>query len=95
MADLLKLIVFSVIRCWHLKKGPVITCRTGQPRSAVASITGTYLVCLGCGKEFAYDLENGRVIDPEPGRLNLIGTKLMEICGLKPADRTAAEREVL
>lgn len=95
MTDLLKLIVFSVIRCWHLKKGPVITCRSGQPRSSVASITGTYLVCLGCGKEFAYDLENGRVIDPEPGRLNLIGAKLMEICGFKRADQAAPGREVL
>ena len=95
MADLLKLIIFSMIRCWHLKKGPVITCRTGQPRSAVASITGTYLVCLGCGKEFAYDLETGRVIDPEPGRLNLIGAKLMDICGLKRSGQTAQEREVL
>ncbi|MGE5323481.1 MAG: hypothetical protein ACM3SW_11490 [Actinomycetota bacterium] len=95
MADLLKLIVFSMIRCWHLKKGPVISCRTGQPRSAVASITGTYLVCLGCGKEFAYDLDNGRVIDPEPGQLNLIGAKLMEVCGFKRVDHTAPEREVL
>lgn len=95
MADLLKLMVFSVIRCWHSKKGPVITCREGQPRSAVASITGTYFVCLGCGKEFAYDLETGRVIDSEPGSFHRIAAKLMEICGLKRSDRTAAQREVL
>ena len=91
--DLLKLVVFSFIRCWHLKKGPIITCRSGQPRSAVASITGTYFVCLGCGKEYAYDLETGRVIDPEPSRLRLIAIKVAELCGLK-AGRTASEPEV-
>lgn len=95
MVELLKIVVLSVLRCWHLNKGPIITCRAGQPRSAVASITGTYLVCLDCGKEYAYDLENGRIIDPEPGRLKMIGTKVMELCRRKPATRGAPEREVL
>lgn len=95
MADLLKLLVFSVVRCWHFKKGPLITCRAGQPRSSVASITGTYFVCLGCGKEYAYDLETGAVIDPEPGRLKLIATKLFELCSGRRAAHSSPEREVL
>jgi hypothetical protein len=32
-------------------------------------------VCLGCGKEFAYDWENMRVIDPESGRMKLLAEK--------------------
>jgi hypothetical protein len=94
MADLLKLIVFSFVRCWHLKKGPIITCRPGQPRSKVASITGTYFVCLGCGKEYAYDLEAGRVIDPEPGAMKRIALKFMELCGLTRRRQAGSEREV-
>ena len=85
MVELLKLLVFSVIRCWHFKKGPIISCRPDQPRSAVSSITGTYLVCLGCGKEYAYDLSNGRVIDPEPARLKLIAAKVAELFRVKAA----------
>jgi hypothetical protein len=92
--DLVKIVVFSFVRCWHLKKGPIITCRPGQPRTAVSAITGTYLVCLTCGKEYAYDLKTFRVIDPEPSRVRMIATKLAELCGGKPANRTAPEREV-
>ena len=95
MADLLKLIVFSFVRCWHLKKGPIITCRPGQPRSTVGSITGTYFVCLGCGKEYAYDLETGRVIDPEPGSMKRIGLKFIELRGFTRKQHTGSEREVL
>lgn len=95
MADLLKLLVFSVIRCWHFKKGPLITCRPGQARSSVASITGTYFVCMDCGKEYAYDLETGRVIDHQPGRLKLIAAKLLELCTGRRAGHPSPEREVL
>lgn len=85
MLELLKIVVFSFVRCWHLNKGPIITCRLGQPRSAVASITGTYVVCLDCGKEYAYDLETGHLIDPEPGRVRVISRKIVELCRRKPA----------
>ncbi len=91
MLELLKLIVFSFVRCWHFKKGPIITCRPDQPRTAVSAITGTYLVCLGCGKEYAYDLKTGRVIDPEPGRLKLISAKLLELCGGKTQNAASDE----
>jgi len=56
----------KVFSCRHKKCTPAHYLPQGQPRSKVASITGTYFVCLGCGKEFAYDWENMRVIDPEP-----------------------------
>ena len=41
--------------------------RTGI-RSAAASLTGTYVVCLDCGKEFAYDWRQMKIVDeaPEP-----------------------------
>ncbi len=41
--------------CSHKHYSFPITARPGQRRSEAASITGTYVVCLDCGKEFAYD----------------------------------------
>jgi hypothetical protein len=68
-----------VFSCRHKKCTPLITCRPGQPRSRVASITGTYFVCLGCGKEFAYDWENMRAIDPEPSRVKILAEKAAQL----------------
>ena len=69
----------KVFSCRHKKCTPLITCRKGQPRSPVAAITGTYFVCLGCGKEFAYDWENMRVIDPEPSRVKILAEKAAQM----------------
>jgi hypothetical protein len=41
-----------------------ITTKRGQRRSAAASQTGTYVVCLDCGKEFAYDWQEMRMRSP-------------------------------
>lgn len=79
MLDLLKMTVFMFIRCWHWKKGPLITLRANQPRKGVPGITGTYFVCLTCGKEWAYDLQEGRVIDPAPGQIKSIWNKANEL----------------
>ncbi len=68
-----------VFRCRHKKCTPLITCRQGQPRSKVAAITGTYFVCLSCGKEFAYDWENMRTIDPEAGRVKVLAEKAAQL----------------
>lgn len=32
-------------------------------RSAAGAITGTYVVCLECGKEFAYDWQRMKMLD--------------------------------
>ncbi|HZU31928.1 MAG TPA: hypothetical protein VFB79_12490 [Candidatus Angelobacter sp.] len=69
----------SVFGCRHRKRTPLITCRAGQQRSKIAEITGTYSVCLSCGKEFAYDWENMREIDPEPRRVKAVTDKAAQI----------------
>lgn len=68
-----------VFPCRHKKCTPLITCRKGQPRSRIAAITGTYFVCLKCGKEFAYDWDNMRVIDPEPSRVKVLAEKATQM----------------
>jgi hypothetical protein len=45
----------------------------------VAAITGHYFVCLNCGKEFAYDWDNMKVIDPEPRRMKVLAEKAAQM----------------
>ena len=47
----------ALFGCWHNRYSFPITVKKGR-RSAVASVTGTYVVCLDCGKQFQYDLEH-------------------------------------
>ena len=58
--------------CSHTNYSFPQTVKPGQHRSAAASVTGTYVVCLNCGKEFAYDWRTMKVVVPQPeatGRL--------------------------
>jgi len=73
--ELVEMAWSKVFRCRHKKCTPLITCRKGQPRSRVAAITGTYFVCLKCGKEFAYDWDNMRVINPDQSEMALLTEK--------------------
>ena len=50
--------------CWHSHYSFPITVRPGSRRNQAAALTGTYVVCLDCGKEFPYDWQEMRVLDP-------------------------------
>ena len=56
--------------CWHKNVSfPItnkISSKPGQKRSEAASLTGTYVVCLQCGKEFPYDWEAMRIVEHPP-----------------------------
>jgi hypothetical protein len=52
----------ALFGCSHKRCSFPITRKPSQWRSAVARQTGTYIVCLDCGKEFAYDWEQMRVL---------------------------------
>ena len=56
--------VDALFGCWHKNYSFPITARRGQRRSSAAAITGTYVVCLDCGKEFPYDWSEMKVISP-------------------------------
>ena len=43
-----------------------MTVRAGSRRNQPAARVGTYVVCLDCGKELAYDWQQMRVIDVRP-----------------------------
>ena len=48
--------------CAHKRTSFPFSSKAGQRRTAAASHTGTYVVCLDCGKEFAYDWQQMRVV---------------------------------
>ena len=50
--------------CTHRNYSFPMSKRPGQRRSGASMATGTYVVCLDCGKEFAYDWKLMRVIAP-------------------------------
>jgi hypothetical protein len=53
--------------CLHNHYSFPITVRS-HSRSAAAALTGTYVVCLDCGKEMPYDWDQMRVINSAAGR---------------------------
>lgn len=51
----------ALFGCWHKRTTFPLTSRRGERRSG-ASQKGTYVACLDCGKEFAYDWQKMRVM---------------------------------
>jgi hypothetical protein len=48
--------------CTHKRYSFPMTSKPGVRRSKAAMATGTYVVCLDCGKEFAYDWNEMKVL---------------------------------
>ena len=51
--------------CWHSNYSFPLTAKTGN-RAQAAQATGTYVVCLDCGKEFPYDWKTMQVVSGKP-----------------------------
>lgn len=54
----------AVFGCRHARYSFPLTIRTNSRRATSASRVGTYVVCLDCGREFAYDWQEMRVAQP-------------------------------
>ena len=66
----------AVFGCWHQHYSFPITLR-GSRRNQAAALTGTYVVCLDCGKELPYDWNSMRVVTSrrEERALRALATK--------------------
>ena len=51
--------------CWHKRYSFPMTVRHGSRRNTAAALTGTYVVCLDCGKEFAYDWKEMKIVEAD------------------------------
>lgn len=59
-------ILDALFGCLHKSTTFPMTSKRGQWRSNAVGQTGTYVVCLDCGKEFAYDWEEMRIRKARP-----------------------------
>jgi len=55
-------LVDAFFGCWHSRYSFPVTVRRGARRPQAAALTGTYVACLDCGKEFPYDWQEMKVI---------------------------------
>ncbi len=56
-----------VFGCWHRRRTFPITVRGKlRRRTAAATVTGTYVVCLDCGREFPYDWAQMKTLASPP-----------------------------
>ncbi|MBZ5657816.1 MAG: hypothetical protein LAO56_21350 [Acidobacteriia bacterium] len=62
---MLSRMVDALFGCWHSHYSFPITVRAGSRRPGAAARAGTYVVCLDCGKELAYDWREMRVVEPQ------------------------------
>jgi hypothetical protein len=56
----------TMFGCWHSHYSFPMTVRAGSRRNQAAARPGTYVVCLDCGKELAYDWQQMRVTNARP-----------------------------
>ena len=64
--------------CSHKNFSFPITRKPGQRLSAAASLTGTYVACLDCGKEFSYDWHEMKIVDANPKKIKALAAKAAE-----------------
>lgn len=67
--------------CWHKNYSFPISVPRGARRAAAGHATGTYVVCLECGKEFAYDWQRMKVVEPEPARVRTVAKAAESVVG--------------
>jgi hypothetical protein len=68
----LKLSTFDFLfGCWHRRLSFPFSVKPGQRGPSAAHHTGTYVVCLKCGKEFPYDWENLGLVSEVAGDRSL------------------------
>ena len=60
--------------CWHTHYSFPITVRSGSRtrRIPAAFLTGTYVVCLDCGKELPYDWKEMKVVSMDSDHLQAV-----------------------
>lgn len=62
--------VFDVLfGCTHRRYSFPITSKSAARRTQASKATGTYVVCLDCGKEFGYDWNQMKVLSNSPAKV--------------------------
>jgi hypothetical protein len=60
--------------CRHSRYSFPVTIRGAARRPQAASLTGTYVACLDCGREFPYDWQEMRVMTSSSERREYVAS---------------------
>jgi hypothetical protein len=60
--------------CHHSRYSFPVTLRVPAKRPQAGALTGTYVTCLECGKEFPYDWQEMRVITSSAEKRNYVAS---------------------
>lgn len=78
MGDFMASLLDVLFGCSHKNFSFPITKKPGKRLSAAASVTGTYVACLDCGKEFPYDWHEMKVIEANPKKIKALAASAAE-----------------
>ena len=67
-------LVDAFFGCRHARYSFPVTVRKVARRPQAAALTGTYVACLDCGKEFPYDWQEMKVIDSPAEQRNYVAS---------------------
>lgn len=68
----------SFFGCWHGHYSFPITVKRGR-RIEAARVTGTYVVCLDCGKELPYDWQQMKIVGADAERVGVPAMAAKEV----------------
>jgi hypothetical protein len=60
--------------CRHSRYSFPVTLRASSGRPQAGALTGTYVACLDCGREFPYDWKEMRVITSQSDRREYVAS---------------------
>jgi hypothetical protein len=63
----------ALFGCWHVRYSFPQTVRPGTRRNRAGALTGTYVVCLACGKELPYDWQEMKIVTAADGGSTRVG----------------------
>jgi hypothetical protein len=64
---------------------PITTRKRTASTSEAARVTGTYVVCLDCGREFPYDWQRMKMITSSPAPVQRLPLKTVPAGGISKA----------
>jgi hypothetical protein len=71
---MLSKLVDAVFGCRHSHFSFPVTIRGAARRPQAAALTGTYVACLDCGREFPYDWQEMKVIESQAERRQYVAS---------------------
>jgi hypothetical protein len=74
IARLIEKVMDFLFGCRHSNYSFPVTIRGRARRPQAAVLTGTYVACLDCGREFPYDWQDMRVITSQSERREYVAS---------------------